>query len=91
MAISLWNKFRLNVVGDEVALRATSTDGEQTPATAWEQWDNRIIRHDDSHSWVRYVCHVVLPVMCSPARVEEENQWNFILQPHPAQYKQNNV
>ncbi len=80
--------FDYNVVGDEVALY-TSADGQTTPATAWEQWDNLDwYRYDDSQGWAMNVCHIVLPVMCSPAGEEEvKTNGTLFLQPNPAQYK----
>lgn len=48
---------------DTIAL-ITNADGEQSPATAWEQWsDNDWYAYDDASSWGLGMAHLVLPVL----------------------------
>lgn len=48
--------------GDDTIALITNTDGETSPATAWEQWsDNSWYPYDDSNSWGLGLAHYIQP------------------------------
>ncbi len=52
--------------GDTLAL-ITNTDGETTPATAWEQWGDLTYHpYDDGTSWGFDMAHYIFPVLGIP-------------------------
>lgn len=51
--------------GDTVAV-LTNTDGDTTPASAWELWnDNTWVRYDDPDGWDFNVSHAIFPIVQS--------------------------
>lgn len=67
--VSVGNNFfagiKLNYSGSLKVALYTSTDGDQVPPTAWEQFsDNSWKRFDDSQSWGLDVSLAVFPVIC---------------------------
>lgn len=58
---------------DTVAL-VTNTDGDTTPATAWEQWnDNSWYSYDNSNSWGLNVAHAIFPIICPTTSFADQN------------------
>lgn len=58
---------------DTVAL-VTNTDGDTTPATAWEQWDNGAwYSYDDASSWGLDVAHAIFPIICPTPSFADQN------------------
>jgi len=56
---------KLNYSGNLLVALYTSTDGDQIPSTAWEQFSNNTWkRFDDSQSWGLNVSLAVFPVVC---------------------------
>ncbi len=67
--VSVGNNFyagiKLTYSGSLTVALYTSTDGDQTPPTAWEQFSNNTWkRFDDSQSWGLDVSLAVFPVVC---------------------------